>query len=355
MAGSHTFVASDTNASGLTGSASLTFTLQAPTSAPTVTEKLANDTGSSATDKITSSAALTGTADANALVHFTVDGTAIAATTTANSSGVWSYTPSNLADGSHTIVASETNAAGLKGSASLAMTLETHAPTLTFTGDSTANGQITVTGTTGEAGDSVSIYDGNSWVGWATTGSNGHFNFTTSADTSVVHTYGANATNLFGMEGHGTNMLIQGTAGGDKLSGTGTNDVIVGGGSADTLTAGAGKVTFVYKASSDSTSAGHDTITDFRHGVDKIDFTNIAGVNATGGVPQFQGNITGTGNLTLNAHSVAYIQAGGNTQLLVNTSGAAETVTTADTHAADMKIVLVGVNLGVTASDLHHA
>src|SRR6516164_9429717 len=52
----------------------------------------------------------------------------------------------------------------------------------------------------------------------------------------------------------------------------------------------------------------YDTITDFTHNHDKIDFTNIAGINASHGVPTLQGQLTGSGNLTLNAHSVAYIE-----------------------------------------------
>ncbi|MBI1872776.1 MAG: glucan 1,4-alpha-glucosidase, partial [Acidobacteria bacterium] len=46
---------------------------------------------------------------------FTIDGTATAATATADSSGAWSYTPTGLADGAHTVVASETDAAGNTG------------------------------------------------------------------------------------------------------------------------------------------------------------------------------------------------------------------------------------------------
>jgi len=65
-------------------------------------------------------------------VHFTVDGAAIAATATANASGAWAFTPSGLADGAHTIVASETNAAGT-GTGSLSFTLDTHAPAPVFT------------------------------------------------------------------------------------------------------------------------------------------------------------------------------------------------------------------------------
>jgi hypothetical protein len=52
---------------------------------------------------------------------------------------------------------------------------------------------------------------------------------------------------------------------------------------------------------------------------------------------------------------VAYVEVGRNTQVLVNTSSTAETVNTSDMHAADMKITLVGVHLGLTGTDFHHA
>ena len=127
--GSHTIVASETDAAGNTGSVSLTFTLD--TTAPAVTEVLKNDTGTSATDKITSDPTVTGSGDPNAVVHFTVDASSIAATATAASNGAWTFTPIGLADGSHTIVASETDAAGNTGSASLTFTLDTTAPAVT--------------------------------------------------------------------------------------------------------------------------------------------------------------------------------------------------------------------------------
>ena len=59
--------------------------------------------------------------------------------------------------------------------------------------------------------------------------------------------------------------------------------------------------------------------------------------------------------MTVDAHSVAVMEVGGNTQVLVNTSNTAETVTATDTHAADMKVTLLGVNLGVTGTDFHHS
>ena len=62
--------------------------------APTVTVALAHDTGG--TNNITSNDALTGTADANATVTLS-QGSTVLGTTTANASGVWSFTPTGLA------------------------------------------------------------------------------------------------------------------------------------------------------------------------------------------------------------------------------------------------------------------
>src|SRR5213078_506635 len=81
--------------------------------------------------KITSSAALTGTAAAGAVVKFTVDGTPVAATATADASGNWSFAPSGLADGQHTVVATQTDLAGNTSSGSLTFTLDTTAPVVT--------------------------------------------------------------------------------------------------------------------------------------------------------------------------------------------------------------------------------
>ena len=85
------------------------------TTGPTVTEALSIDTGSSASDHITSNDAVSGTGLANTVVSFTIDGTAIATTVTANANGAWSFTPTGLADGPHTIVASQTDTFGNAG------------------------------------------------------------------------------------------------------------------------------------------------------------------------------------------------------------------------------------------------
>jgi Ca2+-binding RTX toxin-like protein len=180
---------------------------------------------------------------------------------------------------------------------------------------------------------------------------------------NVAHDYTATATDVAGNIGPSSNEAILGSTKADTLVGTSGNDIIIGNGGndtitgglgADALTGGSGKVTFAYNTSSDSTPSSHDTITDFNASRDKIDFTNIAGINAQSGIATFEGKLTGSGNLTLNAHSVGYIEVNGNTEVIVNTANTAETVTTANVSAANMEVVLVGIHLGLKSADFHH-
>jgi VCBS repeat-containing protein len=118
-----------------------------PPTTPVVTVRLASDTGWSSTDGITANDALSGTADPNATVKIAL-GSTILGTATANASGAWLFTPVGLADGQYTITASETNAAGLTGSASLNFTLDTAMPvvasdTVSGTGISGGSGLLT--------------------------------------------------------------------------------------------------------------------------------------------------------------------------------------------------------------------
>jgi len=121
---------------------------------PTVTVHLVHDTGSSSSDLITSNDALAGTADANAVVTLT-SGATVLGSTAANAGGVWSFTPSGLADGQYTIAASETNSAGNTGTASLTFTLDTTAPIVT----SAAVSGSTISGCAGtlNAGQTVAL------------------------------------------------------------------------------------------------------------------------------------------------------------------------------------------------------
>ena len=346
------------------------------TPVPTVTARLSNDTGASSTDHITAHAMLTGTADANATVRIQVDGQSLAATVTANSSGTWSYSPTSLADGQHTVVASVTNAAGATGSASLGFTLDRSAPapvigsgtiangqvtlngtssagdqiwiydgngwlgaattgsagTWSFTGnagspsyavigndlagnvgrgtigfvpgtstntgtgtssgsgsgtgsgsgsgtttgplpaaftfETAANGQVTLSGTS-SAGAQISMYDGMSWVGFATAGSDGTWSFTTAASTGTTHTYGFNATDTAGRSTKGTGVALLGSDGNDTLTGGSGDDVIAGGRGNDVLSGGAGADTFAFTR---PIAGSSDRVADFVSGTDKLAF-----------------------------------------------------------------------------------
>jgi hypothetical protein len=141
--GTHTLVAMETDTAGNTGTASLTFMLD--TTAPVMTESLKNDTGSSSSDKITKDPTLTGSGDPNAVVNFTVDGTPITAKATADNFGHWTFNPTGLSDGQHTVIASETDAAGNTGTATLTFTLHTTPPVDVITSDTlNQNGSFTL-------------------------------------------------------------------------------------------------------------------------------------------------------------------------------------------------------------------
>ena len=79
-----------------------------------MTMALVSDTGSSATDKITSNPAVKGVGQANTAVPIR-EGGAKLGTAMADGTGAWSFTPSGLADGAHTLTASQTDLAGNTG------------------------------------------------------------------------------------------------------------------------------------------------------------------------------------------------------------------------------------------------
>ena len=94
-----------------------------------------SDSGASNTDNITNvtKPTITGTADANATITlYDGGGTTILGTTTANSSGIWSITPTaNLTNGNHNLTATATDIAGNSNTSTpLTVTIDTIAPTV---------------------------------------------------------------------------------------------------------------------------------------------------------------------------------------------------------------------------------
>ena len=88
-----------------------------------VSMALVSDTGSSSSDKITSNPAVKGVGQANTLVTIKEGGVTLG-TAMADGTGAWSFTPAGLADGAHTLTASQTDLAGNTGTATLSFTLD---------------------------------------------------------------------------------------------------------------------------------------------------------------------------------------------------------------------------------------
>jgi Ca2+-binding RTX toxin-like protein len=65
------------------------------------------------------------------------------------------------------------------------------------------NGQLTLSGTAG-AGDKISIYDSMTWLGFATTGSNGQWTYRGAPGPGSTHTFGVLGIDSYGTERKGT-------------------------------------------------------------------------------------------------------------------------------------------------------
>jgi hypothetical protein len=130
----------------------------------------------------------------NATIHFSIDGTPVATTATANATGSFSFTPTGLATGVHQIVASETNAQGGTGTSSaLSFALDPNAPTLQFSNNQLStilvgNATQTFTGTIDPAvaGQPISLFAfRQTLIGSGSTDANGHW-----SGTATLNGYG---------------------------------------------------------------------------------------------------------------------------------------------------------------------
>ncbi|NHZ32159.1 Ig-like domain-containing protein [Massilia rubra] len=199
-AGQHTVTARQTDLAGNVSSASGALTVvidtgAAPLGAPLLTPK--SDSGV-AGDNLTRFATptLSGSAEAYASVQlFDSDGTTVLGTAIADPNGVWSIPTSVLGDGSHTITARQTDAAGNISDASAALTLmiDTEAPaapaapSLAPASDSGTPGDLVTNVSTprltGSAAPnaSVTLYDGDgvTVLGTALADAGGQWSMTT--------------------------------------------------------------------------------------------------------------------------------------------------------------------------------
>ncbi len=216
--GAHSIVAKDTDAAGNTGSsAPVVFTLD--TIAPTVTIATAAETSNVATQTISGTVtAAEAAAGATVTLYDTVNGVTTAiGTATVGAGGAWSTSVTLSGDGSHSIVAKDTDAAGNTGSsAPVVLTLDTIAPTVTISssGGLTNQATHTISGTVaaGEAavGSTVYLYDngGSTAIGTATVGSGGAWSTSVTLSANGAHSIVAKDTDAAGNTGSSAPVVL---------------------------------------------------------------------------------------------------------------------------------------------------
>jgi hypothetical protein len=174
---------------------------------------------------------LTGSGDPNAVVTLT-EGSTTLGTAMATDSGTWTFAPKGLADGPHTLVASETDAAGNTGSVSITFTLDTAPPALTPIANqidqpTNQNGAMATFAATAtdivDGTDPVVFTEGNKVVRSGDTFSIGRHTITASATDAAGNTTSENFIVFVGADAgavvaasdvtlpHGTNSVLMGS------------------------------------------------------------------------------------------------------------------------------------------------
>jgi Bacterial Ig-like domain/Domain of unknown function DUF11 len=201
------------NISALSAALSVNIDTTAPNAAPAPDLAAASDLGSSNTDNLTSatSLVLNGTSEANATVLI-YDGATLLGSTTANASGVWTYTTPMLADGVHSLSANVMDAAGNVSypSPALNVTVDAVAPVIgapdmtpasdtgtSSTDDITADTTPTFTGTSSPSA-TIKVYDGATLLGNVSATGTGTWSFDSPTLTAGSHVITATATDAAG-------------------------------------------------------------------------------------------------------------------------------------------------------------
>ncbi|WP_277977771.1 Ig-like domain-containing protein [Pantoea endophytica] len=203
--GAHTFSVTATDAAGNVNTP-VTTTLIVDTTAPVavtnlvVTNDITNTPVANGASTNDTTPTLSGTTEANGIVTV-YDNNTVLGTAVADAQGVWSFVSPTLANGTHPLSVTVTDAAGNVGprSAATSVVIDTVAPTastLVITNDvtntvvpsggSTNDTTPTLSGTA-EVGSRVSIFDGGNLLGTVTVGSGGTWSFTTAALTQGTH------------------------------------------------------------------------------------------------------------------------------------------------------------------------
>ncbi|MFE7226184.1 Ig-like domain-containing protein, partial [Nocardioides sp. NPDC057577] len=209
--GPHTATATATDDSGNVSdpSSPVTFTVdQTAPEAPVITGPADGSTVSDTTPPIT------GTGEPGATVEVTIDGDVVGETTV-NPDGTWTFTPTEpLADGEHTVTATQTDEAGntseVSEPVSFTVDASSDAPVITSpeSGDSTNDDTPAIEGT-GNPGDTITVIIDGDPVGETTVNPDGTWTFTpTEPLEDGDHTITATATDPLGNTSGESNAVI---------------------------------------------------------------------------------------------------------------------------------------------------
>jgi hypothetical protein len=213
-ASTHSYTVTATNAGGFVSqqSSALNFLVDTTPPSITITQNLANDTGISHTDLITSdghvtlSGAVFDTAGVSNVLVF--DGnTDLGAATISN--GTWTFS-TILGEGTHTLYAVATDDAGnITTTLTQPTIIVDQTPPIPFMSDAIRNSNNSLTTLSGmsEANSTVSIFDGNTLLGTATAGSLGNWSLQAHI-TGNVHQFTETATDLAGNIGHSAGVTV---------------------------------------------------------------------------------------------------------------------------------------------------
>ena len=200
--GSHTISARATDAAGNTGPASTPYNVNVDTVPPAAPVVVTPANGSSLSN---ATPTLSGTGEVGSTVRVFLDGSSTAACTlTVPAGGAWSCTSPLLTNGSHTVRANASDAAGNVSSSSNVNTfsIDTVAPAAPVisaptTGTATNNTTPTVSGTA-EGSSTVTVFDGATLVCTTTASVAGAWSCTTTTLAPGGHSLTARATDAAG-------------------------------------------------------------------------------------------------------------------------------------------------------------
>jgi len=203
--GAHIITATQKDASGNESDKSNTVNLTIVPGAPAITSP---ENGNKTSD---TKPAISGTGVAGLTVTV-YDGTTSIGTVVVGSDGKWSLTPaSDLARGAHVITATQKDASGNESDKSntVNLTIVPAPPVITSPADgtNTNNNKPTISGT-GEAGATVTVYDGTTSIGTAVVDSNGNWSLVPGTElTNGAHTITATQSDVAGNVSEKSNIV----------------------------------------------------------------------------------------------------------------------------------------------------